>query len=83
MAETPTRTRTDRRARWLTKLALAAAIGPPIGNRRGIDPRLVLVLEAHDLDRAVGTRGYRRRRRCVTFAARSSQPCLGCGPSLS
>jgi hypothetical protein len=59
MAETPTLTRTDRRARRLTKLALAAAIGLAIGNRRGTDPRLLLVLKAHDLDRAVGTRGYR------------------------
>lgn len=115
MAETPTLTRTDRRARRLTKLALAAAIGLAIGNRRGTDPRLLLVLEAHDLDRAVGTRSYRRwfmshpgdvangspsvyllecfrrhplccnasrRRRCVTFAARSSHPCFGCGPSV-
>ena len=59
MAETPTLTRTDRRARGLTKLALAAAIGLAIGNRHGTDPRLLLVLKAHDLDRAVGTRGYR------------------------
>lgn len=50
MAETPTLTRTDTRARRLTKLALAAAIGLAIGNRRGTDPRLLLVLEAHDLD---------------------------------
>ena len=58
MAETPTLTRTDRRARRLTKLALAAAIGLAIGNRRGTDPRLLLMLEAHDLAPSSGTRRY-------------------------